>query len=69
MTGCRVSQSWISTGIATFVCELKYDGVAIGIQYIDGKFFQAVTRGDGSQGENVTSNVKTIRTIPLGIAW
>lgn len=48
-----------------YVCELKYDGVAIGIQYVDGKLVQAVTRGDGSQGENVTSNVKTIRTIPL----
>jgi len=48
-----------------YVCELKYDGVAIGIQYVDGKLTQAVTRGDGTQGENVTSNVKTIRTIPL----
>ncbi len=48
-----------------FVCELKYDGVAIGIQYLDGVLQQAVTRGDGTQGENVTSNVKTIRTIPL----
>lgn len=48
-----------------FVCELKYDGVAIGIQYVDGLIKQAVTRGDGSQGENVTNNVKTIRTIPL----
>ncbi|PHR22257.1 MAG: DNA ligase (NAD(+)) LigA [Fluviicola sp.] len=48
-----------------YVCELKYDGVAIGIQYVDGKLVQAITRGDGSQGENVTSNVKTIRTIPL----
>jgi DNA ligase (NAD+) len=48
-----------------FVCELKYDGVAIGIQYVDGILHQAVTRGDGSQGENVTTNVKTIRTIPL----
>ncbi|MDG1333207.1 MAG: NAD-dependent DNA ligase LigA [Crocinitomicaceae bacterium] len=48
-----------------YVCELKYDGVAIGIQYVDGKLVQAVTRGDGTQGENVTSNVKTIRSIPL----
>ena len=48
-----------------FVCELKYDGVAIGIQYLDGVLHQAVTRGDGTQGENVTENVKTIRTIPL----
>lgn len=48
-----------------FVCELKYDGVAIGIQYVDGILHQAVTRGDGTQGENVTTNVKTIRAIPL----
>lgn len=52
-------------GDLEYVCELKYDGVAIGIQYIDGKLKQAVTRGDGSKGENVTNNVKTIRTIPL----
>jgi DNA ligase (NAD+) len=48
-----------------YVCELKYDGVAIGIRYENGKLFKAVTRGDGVQGEDVTSNVKTIRTIPL----
>lgn len=51
-----------------YVCELKYDGVAIGIQYVDGKLVQAVTRGDGTQGENVTNNVKTIRTIPLTLS-
>ena len=49
----------------TYVCELKYDGVAIGIKYKNGKLEQAVTRGDGSKGEEVTSNVKTIRSIPL----
>ena len=48
-----------------YVCELKYDGVAIGIQYIDGKFFRAVTRGDGTKGEDVSTNVKTIKSIPL----
>ncbi len=48
-----------------YVCELKYDGVAIGIQYVNGELKQAITRGDGTQGENVTANVKTIRTIPL----
>lgn len=48
-----------------YVCELKYDGVAIGIQYENGTFKRAVTRGDGTQGEDVSSNVKTIRTIPL----
>jgi DNA ligase (NAD+) len=48
-----------------YVCELKYDGVAIGIRYENGKLVKAVTRGDGVQGEDVTNNVKTIRTIPL----
>ena len=47
-----------------FVCELKYDGVAIGIRYKDGAFSQAVTRGDGEKGEDVTNNVRTIRSIP-----
>ncbi|MEO9256916.1 MAG: NAD-dependent DNA ligase LigA [Crocinitomicaceae bacterium] len=48
-----------------YVCELKYDGVAIGIRYLDGKLVQAVTRGDGTKGEEVTANVRTIRSIPL----
>lgn len=48
-----------------FSCELKYDGVAIGIKYTDGELSQAVTRGDGEQGEIVTENVKTITSIPL----
>lgn len=52
-------------GRVQYVCELKYDGVAIGIQYVDGKLFRAVTRGDGEEGEDVTANVKTIRSIPL----
>ena len=48
-----------------YVCELKYDGVAIGIRYINGVFHSAVTRGDGSRGELVSSNVKTIKSVPL----
>ncbi len=48
-----------------YVCELKYDGVAIGISYENGKLVKAVTRGDGTSGEDVTANVKTIKTIPL----
>jgi DNA ligase (NAD+) len=48
-----------------YVCELKYDGVAIGIRYENGSLVKAITRGDGIQGEDVTNNVKTIRTIPL----
>ena len=47
------------------VCELKYDGVSISLTYIDGQLTQAVTRGDGVQGDDVTANVRTIRSIPL----
>lgn len=50
-----------------YVCELKYDGVAIGIRYVDGKLVQAVTRGDGTKGEEVTANVRTIHSIPLSL--
>ncbi len=53
------------SGNISYVCELKYDGVAIGIHYQDGLIRQALTRGDGTKGENVTTNVKTIKTIPL----
>ena len=48
-----------------YVCELKYDGVAIGITYVDGRLSRAVTRGDGTQGDDITTNVKTIKSIPL----
>jgi len=48
-----------------YVCELKFDGLSIGLTYKDGRLFQAVTRGDGVQGDEVTTNVKTIRSIPL----
>ncbi|MBG39194.1 MAG: DNA ligase (NAD(+)) LigA [Cryomorphaceae bacterium] len=48
-----------------YVCELKYDGVAIGIRYVNGVFHSAVTRGDGTQGELVSSNVQTINSVPL----
>lgn len=52
-------------GPIEYVCELKYDGVAIGIKYIDGQLFRALTRGDGEKGEDVTTNVRTIQSIPL----
>lgn len=55
----------LSDGPIEYVCELKYDGVAIGIRYENGVLTRAVTRGDGTQGEDVTTNVKTIKTIPL----
>lgn len=46
-------------------CELKFDGTSISLTYENGKLMRAVTRGDGTQGDDVTDNVKTIRTIPL----
>ena len=46
-------------------CEMKYDGLSISLTYVDGRLTQAVTRGDGVQGDDVTANVKTIRSIPL----
>lgn len=52
-------------GDLEYICELKYDGVAIGISYKNGKIERAVTRGDGTQGDDVTENVKTIRSVPL----
>ncbi|HAD96617.1 MAG TPA: DNA ligase (NAD(+)) LigA, partial [Cryomorphaceae bacterium] len=48
-----------------FVCELKYDGAAIGITYRNGVLERAVTRGDGTQGDDITTNVKTIRSVPM----
>ncbi|MBE6313190.1 MAG: NAD-dependent DNA ligase LigA [Bacteroidales bacterium] len=47
------------------VCELKFDGTSISLTYEDGRLTQAVTRGDGEKGDDVTANVKTIRSIPL----
>ena len=46
-------------------CEMKYDGTSISLTYEDGKLIRAVTRGDGEKGDDVTDNVKTIRSIPL----
>jgi len=48
-----------------YTCELKYDGASISITYQDGKLLKAVTRGDGFQGDDVTNNIKTIKSIPL----
>ncbi len=52
-------------GEVEFTCELKYDGASISLTYENGKLIKAVTRGDGFQGDDVTANVKTIRSVPL----
>ncbi|MCW8980713.1 MAG: NAD-dependent DNA ligase LigA, partial [Altibacter sp.] len=49
----------------TYTCELKYDGASMSLTYKDGKLQRAVTRGDGFQGDDVTTNVKTIKSVPL----
>ncbi|MFR9578561.1 MAG: NAD-dependent DNA ligase LigA, partial [Rikenellaceae bacterium] len=59
-------------GETEFVCELKFDGTAISLTYESGALVRAVTRGDGVRGDDVTRNVRTIRTIPLklhGEGW
>ena len=48
-----------------YVCELKYDGVSISLTYENGELVQALSRGDGAQGDDVTANVRTIKSIPL----
>ena len=52
-------------GEVEFCCELKFDGLSISLQYEKGVLVRAVTRGDGTQGDDVTTNVKTIRSVPL----
>ncbi|WP_405377350.1 NAD-dependent DNA ligase LigA [Nonlabens sp. Asnod3-A02] len=55
----------IVDGDIRYTCELKYDGASISLHYENGKFIQAVTRGDGNQGDEVTANVRTIKSVPL----
>ena len=50
-----------------FCCELKYDGASVNLLYENGKLLRALTRGDGTQGDNITNNIKTIRSLPLNI--
>ncbi len=52
-------------GEIQYTCELKYDGASISLTYENGNLLKAVTRGDGTQGDNVTANIKTIKSVPL----
>jgi DNA ligase (NAD+) len=61
----RVSEGLDQSGDVEYACELKFDGLAINLRYIDGVLVQAATRGDGSTGEDVTANIRTIHSIPL----
>ncbi len=60
-----INKATTEVGDVEFVCELKFDGTAISLTYEDGELVRAVTRGDGSRGDDVTRNVRTIRSIPL----
>ncbi len=60
-------QKNLGTDKITYTCELKFDGASISLTYKNGQFVKAVTRGDGFQGDDVTANIKTIRSIPLSI--
>ncbi|ATA69355.1 DNA ligase (NAD(+)) LigA [Capnocytophaga cynodegmi] len=55
----------IGTDKIAFTCELKYDGASVSLYYENGKLIQATTRGDGFQGDEITANVRTIRSVPL----
>ncbi|ATF91647.1 DNA ligase [Cedecea neteri] len=61
----RVLDRLKSSDALTFCCELKLDGLAVSLLYEDGVLVRAATRGDGTTGENITANVRTIRAIPL----
>ena len=58
-------QKLLGTEGVEYTCELKYDGASINLTYENGEFVQAVTRGDGFQGDAVTANIRTIKSIPL----
>ena len=58
-------QKNLGTEAIEYTCELKYDGASINLTYENGEFLRAVTRGDGFKGDEVTSNIRTIKSIPL----
>jgi DNA ligase (NAD+) len=58
-------QKGLGTDNVQYTCELKYDGASISIRYENGRLVRAVTRGDGFQGDDVTTNIKTIRAVPI----
>ncbi|MCT2386523.1 NAD-dependent DNA ligase LigA [Erwinia pyrifoliae] len=64
----RVQDRLKSTDDITFCCELKLDGLAVSLLYEKGELVRAATRGDGTTGENITANVRTIRAIPLRLS-
>lgn len=55
----------LSDGKVEYTCELKYDGASISLTYENGELLRAVTRGDGNQGDEITNNIKTIKSVPL----
>ncbi len=67
-------QEWLdrtvkNIGITTYICEPKFDGASMNLLYENGKLIRAITRGDGKIGEEVTENVRTIRSVPLSIDY
>ncbi len=63
----RVRESLPENETVEYVCELKIDGVSVSLRYVNGLLETGATRGDGTTGEEITNNIKTIRTIPLSI--
>ena len=64
----RRTLAFLEIDHASMVCELKIDGLAIAITYVNGVLDRAATRGDGIRGEDVTINVRTIRSVPLKLS-
>lgn len=68
LTGASVEEATLFTPRLEYVCEYKLDGLSMALHYRDGQLVRGITRGDGEIGEDVTGNVRTIRSIPLSIA-